>query len=352
MSRFKSVIDIGSGVSKLLIARCDVNRVSSAVENITVVHEQGVELLLAKELHRNGGKRLSMETREKCEHVIQSFVDVVKATHGADDGDLYGIGTQVFRAAENGPEILQYLSDRFDIPLRLISQTEEAELGYATGLAGLKMNGMVKDESKVVVWDSGGASFQFSQASGTDALQAPLGSIVVTEMLYDIAKVVFTRPGETIEQARERSPNPVNEETASKLETRIRKTLESSLAPLSDSWRKRFADRDTAIVGIGGEHCAFFVTRTVLDHMRGETWSHPRIMTLDDVHAAVQYSLHRKDEEAREMFKFSQPDMIVPEIVLVHTVMKFLGIGEFMFVKTMGGCLGLVMLGKEFVAGR
>ena len=65
------------------------------------------------------------------------------------------VGTEAFRKAENGVEVLMQIGTELGVESKLISPEQEARYGYLSAAA-------LVEESNLIVWDTGAGSTQMS----------------------------------------------------------------------------------------------------------------------------------------------------------------------------------------------
>ena len=145
------------------------------------------------------------------------------------------VATEVFRKAKNGRQFLDRLETEAGVKTALLSQDEEARIGFETASA------LASTPENVASYDSGGGSFQIASLDANGALRtynASLGKTVALEML--VVGVLGKTLGET--------PNPVSKTTADALIARL--TAELAPAP---AWLRGHAN----VVAIGGSNSIF-----------------------------------------------------------------------------------------------
>lgn len=189
------------------------------------------------------------------------------------------------------------------------------------------------DLSRVLCWDSGGASFQICglvPGAGAprspvdiDVYRGPLGSTPVTTLMLEVQGKALA-PGAT--------PNPARAEDAAALGGRIACAL-----PAAPAWLTARAARGDVVVAIGGPTSAFRVAHTLCG---GATR-----LSREDVWGALSRALGQTDEQLAAV---PQADQIVPKLVLLWQVMGHCGFGAFEYASSpSGGCPG-VMTTDEF----
>eukprot|EP00976_Prorocentrum_cordatum_P115231 1195974-Prorocentrum_minimum.AAC.7 len=176
-----AALDVGSGATKMEVARMDTSQVPWSVVGEVLFSEQAT-LLLAGDLKAQSDNCLSEPIMNSAIDTLRNFKSVAEQ-HGAVK--LRGIATAVFRLADNAPELLARIDQELGIKLTVVSQDEEGEIGFLTAATGAQQPATSlhacctndkesyalgsggdppppMDLSAVVAWDSGGASFQLT----------------------------------------------------------------------------------------------------------------------------------------------------------------------------------------------
>lgn len=179
----RAALDIGSGSTKLLIARVD----KCQRKILEITSEKNFAFKFKEALHLNEG-RLPEEEFMKLKNTLMGLK---KETAGYN---ISGVATEVFRQARNGKTFITRLSKETGIPIKLINQEEEAHLGFwgAVAVTG-------KKPSEIVVWDIGGGSMQMT-TQRKDHLFTYLGKL---------ASVSFKNRVLAYQKKKRGSPNPI-----------------------------------------------------------------------------------------------------------------------------------------------
>lgn len=121
-----AALDVGSSATKLEVADVDVCRhvvVAEVLRDSTFVPYK-------QDLARSGASRFGREIVAQGRAVIS---DLVARAARAGAVRVAGVATAAFRSAANADELLAPLAPK--LPIRVISQEEEARLGYVAGAA-------------------------------------------------------------------------------------------------------------------------------------------------------------------------------------------------------------------------
>jgi len=336
MSVVRAAVDVGSGSTKLVVARLAV--ASEALQEVLFERESEVLLahnLIPDENGKEGAVRIDEVAFAKCREVLQFYKKKAEEL-GAIPPALSGVATQVFRTANNGQAFLKDLEVKEEIFIKLVTQTEEGKLGWST--ARLVSN---SGPENLVCWDSGGASFQLSWEAGSKVFEGPLGSSIVTREMSRIQGKKFTYDVVI---------NPVNKKQAEGLREWIFEVLEKVQTP-----KPHFGG--STVVGIGGATCAFNMARIACCLGSGEeiksfhqSESSGYLIERVKLRTSIDKLLDRSTEELISIgvTEDLQPNMTVPKVVLVEAVMSFLDLDMFKYFTTTGSCLGIISMNSIY----
>ena len=141
--------------------------------------------------------------------VAPSIERFIKIAQDSDVTEVFSVATAAYRAAHNNDEILQYIKDKFNLNVRILSKEEEAQASFnAFVFSGRKFIKNLNDF--VILVDQGGGSTEISffqnlklQKSislnlGTTVLQNILRNkssmnLALSEALHETDDVLFSR---------------------------------------------------------------------------------------------------------------------------------------------------------------
>ena len=161
----RCVFDVGSGATKCHVA--SVNRVKNQVTKSLYSHQ--TQILLRHDIQSSAdGKTFSEEILHECRDCLQRYKQIA-----SDFGctRYNGIATAVFRHAKNGEEFLDVLNKVDGLSIEVISQKEEGKVGFLSAVCVAP--NISRD--KIISWDSGGGSFQLTDAD-YNVFEGPYGS--------------------------------------------------------------------------------------------------------------------------------------------------------------------------------
>ncbi len=157
-------LDIGSGSTKVLVGLVD-----TCLHKIIKIHWQDSLSLKIKESLKNQQNRISKDFEKKLILQIEQWK---KNNNDYPIQTYKAVATEVFRQAKNGEEFIKQLSQRTQIPIRMINQKEESQIGFWSALTQIDKNPL-----DIVVWDIGGGSMQITQLNKDNQFESYLGQL-------------------------------------------------------------------------------------------------------------------------------------------------------------------------------
>ena len=240
-AHLRAAFDVGSGATKMTLARISVDGGVTAI-----IHSSQVELLLRHDLQTvhaaTGEARLSDAAIAALTARLSEYAEIALEAARAADLPLRmrGVATAVFRSAINGEEALDAAASAAAIECRIIDQIMEGRLGYATAVA-VAPRSMAR--SDVISWDSGGGSFQISDATG-HVWEGSLGSSSMLQLMAERA------------QGRDIAAGDVTSNPATLAECEACARFAREVIGTPPDWLG-VARRELPLVAIGGATCAF-----------------------------------------------------------------------------------------------
>lgn len=149
-----AAFDIGSGSTKMMVA--DKNPCKPKIKTIHI--EKSLAIGYAQDLlnseHQGGELRFSDTIIEEG---IEGMRKLNQLANTFNPQKRKGVATQAFRRAKNGEQLLQRWRDEHALDARIITQEEEAILGYQ-----VVQTYHPTEDGKLLVWDMGGGSQQLT----------------------------------------------------------------------------------------------------------------------------------------------------------------------------------------------
>lgn len=296
-------IDMGSGSTKIQVTQVDVcqHRLGK------VLYEDQRPVGFNADLAKSGNNQLSEGIQQQG---IAALSDMVNKAETFKPTRITGVATAVFRSASNGQQVIDRFNQQAHVSLKIISQQQEAELGFQSAKAALNENN-VKDED-LLVWDIGGGSMQmtsYRQKQGQPAVDIYQGKLASVTLKDFITNVLQNK-----ELTADSTPNPIG----SLRNTVLRYVNFYARTHVSPEMKK---DAQTKrVIGIGGVH-GFSI--------KGQVHLHNNSYTLADLEQASKNNVWKGDSELKGDYR--QTD--VSNLLLVEGYMQALNIPQVTVVK-------------------
>jgi exopolyphosphatase / guanosine-5'-triphosphate,3'-diphosphate pyrophosphatase len=226
----RTAFDIGSATMKMKTAKVDKCRAAL----IGTIQQKEVKVpfaentwnqILNRDIQNKGIEQLQALKKEALTQGTRTFA---------------GVATAAFRQAGNTPQFLAEIKDKTGVNVKLISQEEEAVLGYRAVM------GSAQDPSgNIVVWDIGGNSMQMIMKGRDQNYRVYRGHLASISFKNQIIEKVQHKPSG--EQA---SPNPIGQQ---KLTPALEIAMQAAV-DVPDEIRSYIHQTGTIIIGIGGVH--------------------------------------------------------------------------------------------------
>lgn len=278
-------LDIGSGTTKMLIAK--VNSCGPRIEEVVLRQTEKVDI--AESLEKSNDNKISEAAANQEEKLILDFAQTVKR----EDATALGAATAAFRKAANGRGVVNQWSKASGIPIKVISQEQEARLGfeYARSAIGVA-------PETILVWDIGGGSQQMSyMENGKYRVAFPASASV------EFKNFVITK----VKRRNANSPNPMSSLEVNRALELAQQFAKSLPSPLVEKLRAS----QLSVVGIGGVH-----SKSILGQVKKDD-----SYTDDDLAIAID---KRRTLTDAELGKYAETQ--VTNMILVLGFMKELGV--------------------------
>ncbi len=219
----KLTFDIGSGSTKYYYAQ--VNTCTHTV--IKVITHDSFRYPFKQILQKSTDNRFPLKEQHKFVTKLQQIIDKYPAKLKA------AVATSAFRTSNNGTQFTRYIEKQTTLPVKIITQKEEAKLGFTA------VKNLVSYQH-LLYWDVGGGSMQMILSTGGQEYlyQGKIGAASFKQM---VLKEVFHN--------KRKSPNPLgikNINSVIKIARNFaKKTIPSSFKLLNSTIK---------VCGIGGVH--------------------------------------------------------------------------------------------------
>lgn len=287
-------LDIGSGSTKMMVARVDIckNKI------LEVLHRESHPVAYNEDLEKSADGTLSPVVTELGLTTLSQMVAKGKTYKPKN---IRGVATSVFRKSKNGNAVIKQFARQLGARIEVISQEEEAKLGYLSALA--QMDEKNKDKN-IVVWDIGGGSMQMFSIDKNKIPHRYLGDLAAVTFKNMVIEVIHSKSLETTS-----SPNPIGEKRAQVVALARAYSRIHVPSEIKDDLKERI------VVGVGGVHGQSL--KNQLD-LKGLTY------TLDELDKAGLTQSLKNDKELGG--DYSSTD--VTNLLLVQGFMEGLGIKQ------------------------
>lgn len=280
-----AAIDIGTNSIRCIVVEASSNG------SYRVLDDEKETVRLGEGIASSGA--ISDAAVQRAEHAAERMARLVK---GLGVKGVEAVATSAVRSASNGPLLVSRLESVLEVPVRVISGEEEAELATQSALRNFDMQGQ-----RYGVMDVGGGSVELTTGQGQvveEHYSLELGAVVMTER--------FMRG------------DPVRQSELEMLRKHIRNTL-----------RKMFGSNRPLLpvmVASGGTITA--IAQMVLLYRREELPSVHGVTLLRSEIVHVLAMLQRKNLSERKNLPGLSPDradIIVAGVAVVDAMMEFFG---------------------------
>ncbi|WP_434744971.1 Ppx/GppA phosphatase family protein [Candidatus Pantoea rara] len=299
--QIRAGLDIGSGTTKIAVAR--VNVCQLRIEKVLYQDQRAIAWNDA--LAHSADNQLNPAITQEGAAALKQLVEHAQRFHPQR---ISGVATAVFRNASNGQAVIDALQRQSGAHISIISQQQEAKLGFLSAKAALN-DPSIRDE-QLLVWDIGGGSMQMTtwrQQAGkpvADIYQGKLASVTLKNFILTVLK-------NTPEAS---SPNPIG----SWRQSVLRFVQFYAANEVSPQIKQDVASR--RVIGIGGVH-GFSV--------RNQLPGKPSRYTLAALSKLSQQQVWKGDSELSGDYRTTD----VSNLLLVEGYMQALKINEVTIVE-------------------
>lgn len=179
----QAAFDVGSGSTKAVLA--EVNTCQKRIQR--VLFEEQIPVAFAEAFEKSVDKKIPASFLDESLPRLKDLSAKIQAHHPTSTGAVF---TSTFRKSRNGAAVAKVIAKTLRAQGRVISQKEEARLGYWAALAERPV------EKNAVVWDIGGGSMQMINAK--NIFEGRLASVSFKNRVV-----------EEIQKKQTASPNPL-----------------------------------------------------------------------------------------------------------------------------------------------
>lgn len=192
----RAAIDMGSGSTKIAVAEVDICKLRLG----RILFEAQRPVGFNDALTHSEDNQLD-ETIQK--QGIEALHQLIRQATRYHPQRISGVATAVFRSASNGQAVIDRFNQQTGVPLKIISQNQEAELGFLSAEVSLQAQGIGSED--ILVWDIGGGSMQMTalrNVNGRDIFDVYQGRLASVTLKNYILNVLKNNPNTP-------SPNPI-----------------------------------------------------------------------------------------------------------------------------------------------
>ena len=296
-------LDIGSGSTKMMVAKVDF----CSHKILEVLLQESLPVQFNEDLEKSTDGNLSQTIIDKGYATLNGMITKGKKFKPKK---IHGVATSVFRKSKNGGDVIKGYARKLKVKLEVISQEDEAMLGYLSVLA--IMDEKTKDNKNIVVWDIGGGSMQMFSMDKNKKPHTYLGDLASVTFKNMVIEVFQSKSLESTT-----SPNPIGDKRDQVI------AFARSYSKLHVPPEIKFAIQDRVVVGVGGVHGHSIKNQLQLK--------------------AAKYTLEELDKVSKTQALKSDSELVgdyrstdVTNLLLVQGFMEGLGIKE---VKIMNASL-------------
>lgn len=292
-SVIRAAFDVGSGTTKMKVAKVQTD--TQVIEQVLLENEKQVEYKVDLTTHKSD--KFSEQIQKTGLAVL---ADLKKEAVAQGATQFVGVATAAFRQAANAKEYLAKVKSQLAIDVNVISQEQEALLGYYGAMAHFQSK-----PEELLVWDIGGGSMQMIARDSTGKFITYLGgmgSVVFKDLIItDVQK-----------KSASQSPNPISREQGAAALALAKK---NAVATVPKTLQTLIKSGKMFIAGIGGVHYY---------SVRGQIGAESGVVNVADVAATLEKRLNLDDAALNSLNATTQ----VSNLILVKGFMQALGINE------------------------
>lgn len=292
-------LDIGSGATKIMVAKVDFCK----GKVLEVLLNESKQVSYNEDLEKNADGNLSEAIIESGHKSLSELIAKGKTFKPKKS---YGVATSVFRKAKNGTDVIKGFAKKTGIKLAVISQEEEAYLGYLSVMS--LMDEKDPAAKNIVVWDIGGGSMQMFSMDENKKPQRYLGDLASVTFKNMVIEVIQSKSPETTT-----TPNPIGDKRDQVI------TLARSYARLHVPADLKYQIKNRTVVGVGGVHAY-----SIKGQIQGQTQTKEPFYTLEQLSATSKIQVEKSDSELKGDYRSTD----VTNLLLVQGFMEALGIKE------------------------
>lgn len=298
-----AAFDIGSAATKLKVAKVNTCE-QRVIEYYRVTNQKDPDMAVAYKADLNEHPSSGFSEKIKSEG-IRAVGQLMSIARSFGAQTFIGVATEAFREAPNGEEHIETIAKTFGIKIKVITQTQEAKLGFVAASYGSSAN--MKD---LIAWDIGGASQQIigiKPPLDFEIYQGKFASVPAKELVLKLQG-----------REKEKSPNPIDSATAKKA---IEIISNQAFQDIPEFIKGRIQS-GALVVGIGGVHAKSVLIQARIQ--KPQAWKTRVRFNQRLIEKTLEQQLGKSDSA----FAAQWADTEVTNLILVLGYMKGLQIKE------------------------
>lgn len=292
-------LDIGSGSTKMMVAKVDF----CASKILEVLHQESQPVQYNEDLEKSADGNLSHAITDKGYATLHAMITKGRTFKPKK---ISGVATSVFRKSKNGVDVIKGFARKLKTRLEVISQEDEAMLGYLSVLS--LMDEKIREDKTIVVWDIGGGSMQMFSMDKNKKPHMYLGDLASVTFKNMVIEVLQSK---TLESTI--SPNPIGDKRDQVI------ALARSYSRLHVPADIKYDIKDRIVVGVGGVHGHSIKNQLQLKEMN---------YTIEELDQASKIQSQKSDKDLVGDYRSTD----VTNMLLVQGFMEGLGIKEVKIV--------------------
>lgn len=291
----RAAFDVGSGSTKMKVI--EFNTCTQEVTKTLLEDQVKVDYRDALEKNPNGEFSPLVQTQGLA------ALEKLKADAQAQGAKKFtGIATAAFRQATNADVFVNLIREKVGIPVRIISQADEALLGFQAA------RGKSKAASQdLVVWDVGGGSQQMVSIDDTVKPTVYYGNLASVNFKNQIIAKVQKKDPSKVE-----SPNPLNK---NQIKSAVAMAEAEAKTTVPAAIQKKLTVAETVVIGIGG----------VLAKSLPRQMSASDSISQENVRVALDHRANMTDTQLSNPYAATE----VTNLALIYGFMKALNIKSY-----------------------
>lgn len=306
----RAAFDIGSGATKMKVAEVD----KCQQKIIKILMDDQAKVDYKEDLQKSSDESLSSNIQKEG---ITAINNLKKKAQKLGAKEFFAVTTSAVRTATNGVSFIKRLVKETGIDIHIISQIEEAKLGFIAATAISP-----KPIQNTVVWDIGGGSMQITSRPDKK-FHIYEGKIASVSFKNHLVKDIQKKEAKT--------PNPISQKDF--LEATHDARVVAKFAVASEL-KQELKKKGNIVIGIGGVH-AYSLGGQM--QVKDKGFYTPKM--LDET---IKKNLGKKDDEIKSDFASTE----ISNLILVKAFMDELEIEKIMIGK-INLADGLLISGNE-----